>query len=235
VLLTEVNQLLDHPYLPLETGWLRLDDGQALVAGRTQMVGCKGKMIEWWFGFVHHTEEYLWWHPRDHLFSDWDGERGTGQYIGGAHLVREYIGDDIYSLRIQWHEPSEFFDVSRFPAANVSAAICGRIGDLDSPQDKQVWLGRLIHLVQDTPDGCVMRSRFWLGDLDGIDGPITPETRQAIATDKLAIGLLQHCCEEMSLLASFLPKLYELYHRPVEEGNKEARPFGSVNAAATGS
>lgn len=222
----EANQLLDEPYQALETGWKRLDNGVALVAARTHMPGCTGAMIQWWFGFVHHTEEYLWWHPRDHVWSDWDGERGTGKYIGGAHLVHEYIAGKLYKLRIFWQEPSIFLDTSRFQQENVTAVICGKIGDLDSPKDKPVLLGKIMHLIQDTPDGCVMRSRFWLGELEGLDIPVTPEVRRQIATDALAKGLLQHCCEEMSLLGQFLPKVYELYQRPGGYKNEHALPFG---------
>lgn len=222
----DANQLLDQPYQAMETGWKRLENGQALVAGRTHMIACSGKMIEWWFGFVHHIEEYLWWHPRDHVWSGWDGERGTGRYLGGSHLVHEYIGKDLYKLRINWRDPATVLDTSRFAEQNISQVMYGRIGDLESPKENPLWFGHLVHLIQDTPDGCVMRSRFWLGDIEGMDREITPELRRSVATDALAVGLLQHCCEEMSILASFLPKLYELYHRPAETGNPSAMVNG---------
>jgi hypothetical protein len=223
---SDANLLLDHAYLPLETGWQRLENGQALVAARTHLPGCTGEMIKWWFGFVHHTEEYLWWHPRDHVWSDWDGERGTGNYIGGAHLVHEYIGVELYKLRIFWEEPSTYLDTSRFAQVKVSAVICGKIGDLDSPKESPMWLGKIMHLIQETEDGCVMRSRFWLGELEGMGVPVTPELRREIASDALAEGLLQHCCEEMSLLGTFLPKVFEMYQRPGKFGNAHALPYG---------
>ena len=226
MLLSDANLLIENDYLPLETGWTRLEDGQALVAARTQMPGCSGTMIAWWLGFVHHTEEYLWWHPRDHVWSGWDGERGTGRYLGGSHLVHEYIGGELRKLRINFRDPATCLDPSRFADANVSAAIYGRVGDLDSPAEKPVWFGHLLHFVQDTPDGCVMRSRFWLGDVEGIDQPVTPEFRREVAPDKLATGLLKHCCEEMSLLGSFLPLVYNLYNRPKAAGNQAACPNG---------
>ncbi len=124
MLLKDANLLIENEYLPLETGWTRLDDGQAFIAVRTQMPGC------------------------------------------------------------------------------------------------------LLHFVQDTPDGCVMRSRFWLGDVEGIDQPVTPALRREMAPDKLAVGLLKHCCKEMSLLGSFLPVVHELYNRPKEAGNRAACPNG---------
>ena len=85
--LADANQLLDDVTSPFESGWIRHADGRAHVAGRTHMVGCKASMVEWWFSFIKTTEHYKLWHPRDHVFSDWIGERGTGRYIGGTHLA----------------------------------------------------------------------------------------------------------------------------------------------------
>jgi len=41
------------------------------------MIGCKGDMIDFWFGFLRTTEQYTWWHPTDHVWCEWVGERGT--------------------------------------------------------------------------------------------------------------------------------------------------------------
>jgi DAPG hydrolase PhiG domain len=66
------------------------------------------------------------------------------------------------------------------------------------------WFGRLLHLVQETPEGCVMRSRFWLGELDPIPNPKpTPDMLQQIVPDEFGAGLFAHCCEEMSILLGF--------------------------------
>lgn len=206
--LSEADKLLEQPYLPLESGWIRLEDGQIHVAARTHMIGCTGKMIDWWFGFIHHTEQYLWWHPRDHVFSDWEGERGTGKYIGGSHLVHEYIGGEMHKLRINFRDPANYFDVSKFRSAGVSTAVCGRVGDLE----KSTWFGHLIHLIQELPEGCVMRSRFWLGDFDPAPGPLDAARRRELVPDSLGRGLHQHASEEMSILGGFLPQLYRMYH-----------------------
>ena len=166
-------------------------------------------MIDWWFGYIQTTDQYRWWHPRDHVFSDWDGERGTGRYRGGTHLVHEYIGGALYKLKINFRDPSEILDEGKFAAARVGAAVFGYVGDLERPG----YFGRLLHLVQDTPDGCVMRSRFWLGEFDP-----TPETMpnaqamQQLVPDALGAGLHAHASEEMSILASFLPTLYTIHN-----------------------
>src|SRR5574341_1931697 len=57
---------------------------------RTDMHGCKGAMFEWWFGWGPLTREYVWWHPVDHVFSEWlDLTPGNG--IGSTHIVDERL------------------------------------------------------------------------------------------------------------------------------------------------
>src|SRR5580698_225122 len=107
--LTDVNDLLECSISSFESGWIRHPDGRAHVAARTHMIGCKARMVEWRFGYVHTTEHYKGWHPRDHVFSDWVGERGTGRYIGGTHIAHEYFagGPTLFKLKINFRDPGE--------------------------------------------------------------------------------------------------------------------------------
>ena len=202
--LSDANALLEPGYTTLESGYCRLEDGQLQVAAWTTMLGCKGKMVEWWFGFLRTTEQYKWWHPKDHLWCEWIGERGTGRFIGGTHHVHEYIGGELQKLKINFRDPGDYLDVSRFRSAGISAAVCARVGALDAP----VWSGHLIHLCRDTAHGCEMRSRFWLGDFDPPELAPSREARIALFPDRVGEGLLKHCHEEMSYLAGFLPALH---------------------------
>jgi len=202
--LSDANRLLDPGHTGLEAGYVRLDDGQLHVAAWTTMMGCTGRMVEWWFGFLRDTEQYKWWHPKDHVWCEWAGERGTGRYIGGTHNVHEYIGGTLAKLKVRFVEPSTYLDASRLSGAGVSAAICARVGLLDAP----VWTGHLMHLCRDTDYGCEMRSRFWLGDLDPPEMAPDRETRIQLVPDSLGKGLMKHAHEEMSYLAGFLPGLY---------------------------
>jgi len=140
--LDEANLLLDHEYLPMGSGWLRFEDGSAHVAARTHMIGCTGAMVAWWFSFIQTTDQYLWWHPRDHVFSDWDGPRGTGTYVGGTHLVHEYISGRIHKLKINFRDPSAILDTSRFEQAGVSAVVyagAGRSTRRSGPRTCATW------------------------------------------------------------------------------------------------
>jgi hypothetical protein len=206
--LADANDLLASPISSFESGWIRHPDGRAHVAARTHMIGCKARMVEWWFGYVHTTEHYKWWHPRDHVFSDWIGERGTGRYVGGTHIAHEYFGGGptLFKLKINFRDPRAILDTSRFEKAGVGAAIYARTG----PVDRDIWVGHTLHLVYDTAEGCVMRSRFWLGELDPMPSHISPEEMKALVPDERVQGLHQHASEEMSILSGFLPTLYRM-------------------------
>ncbi|MCW3465091.1 DAPG hydrolase family protein [Chitinophaga nivalis] len=202
----EANQLLEPGYLPFEAGYKRLDNGILLVAARSSIMQVTGKMIDWWFSYVQHTEQYKWWHEEDHVFSDWIGERGTGKYIGGTHIAYEKLGGDtIHKLKINFLDPAELLDTSRFAASGVSTAIHARLGEAG----KKGWTAKMVHFVRDTPYGCEMRSRFWLGCFEDIDLANDYDTRVAVYPDEIGYGLQKHCHEEMSNLGIFLPALYE--------------------------
>jgi len=207
----QANDLLLPGYLAFESGYADLGDGKKVVAALTRMPGCRAKMVDWWFSWLGGSDQYKWWHPTDHVFSDWEN-RVDGKYIGGAHLVHEYLAGQsapLYKLRIAFHDPAEAFDVAKYKASG-SLAVCARIGDLEHPID----FGRMIHFVRDTDYGCEMRSRFWLGLIQSRDSNITiteeraRELRQANVNDELARRLHQHATEEMGYLAEILPMLY---------------------------
>lgn len=214
LLLESVNALLEPGYLPLETGYTRLPNGQMFIAVLTKMPDCTGRMIEWWFGFAGDTEKYRMWHPGDHVVGIWDENWRPGHYIGATHLVHEYLGKALSKLRITFHDPSEYLDISRFASGNPSAVICGRAGFQDKPLD----FAHVIHFVRDTPEGCEMRSRFWSGDirfrLPVIGSALsclanTAFVRKRLAREQIGYDLTKHCAEEMNHLAGFLPGLYK--------------------------
>ncbi|KAJ9647978.1 hypothetical protein H2201_001346 [Coniosporium apollinis] len=210
LLLKDVKLLLEHDYLPFEVGYAINADGMHHIAASTYMKGCTGRMIDWWFGWIHHTEQYKLWHPRDHVFSDWEGPReNNSTYIGGHHLVHEYIGGHLGKLKISFLDPVEYFGEGwkdAFAKAGYSTAVCGRVGNWNPDDGSVVYTGHLIHLIKDEPDGCRMRSRFWLGDMDGV----TDRKRRAEAVPSFfGKGLCKHATEEMAILATILPELYK--------------------------
>jgi len=176
MLISEANQLLEPGYQPMETGYLRLPNGQMHVRVLTRMPGCKGKMVDWWFGYLDGTEKYKMWDPKSHMSLEWDEHWSPGHYIGASHTVEENIGGAVLKVRIQFFNPTEIFDTSRFEEAKVGAVIYGKVYNPDETPN-----GMFIHFLRDKDHGCEMRSRFWLYE----------------APDMAGAGIMAHCIEEM--------------------------------------
>jgi hypothetical protein len=218
--LSQVSALLDPTPLNLETGYERLPDGVLHVACRTDMHGCTGEMFEWWFRWRCDTQKYIWWHPVDHVFSDWQGDLGDQTHVGSEHVVTEYFtGLPAADLVIQFRDPSEFFDAELYRQAReagaISCAVLGRVGKSHQPErlpDGSVVGGRLLHVGRDTAWGLALRSHFFLGqDLPAAGA--SPEQVAESETDLFGRALLQHCYNEFTFLSRFLPSLYIAEHR----------------------
>ncbi len=206
----DLASLLTPEKLPYPSGVERLPDGILHVAVLTRMPGVTPAMIEWWFGdYMETTEHYRRWHPRDHVWMDWE-DKEPGTHVGAKHLVHEYIGGRMNKLRISFVPPEEFGfgAVRQVPGA---AAICARAGLLDRPID----LGRMVHLALPRSWGCELHSRFWLGYVRSRGGSgrldalaNRPWVRRLATRVSSGRALLVHCHEEMTTLAGFLPDLY---------------------------
>lgn len=187
MLFEEAGQLMEPGYLPLETGYYRLPNGQMHVAVLTRMPGCKGEMVDWWYRYLPDSETYRMWYPESHLGLIWDSQRTSGQYIGSSYIISEKLGSDVLKLRIHFHDPSEFMDTSGFVEAGYGVVICANVYDFEkNPR------GRIIQVVRDLSYGCEMRSRFWLFK----------------ASEREGGKWMNHYIEQMGNLADFLPGLY---------------------------
>lgn len=213
--LDEVDALLSPHPLALETGVERLPGGVLHVAVRTDMHGCDGEMFEWWFRSRPDTRHYVWWHPRDHVSSRWEGDLRDDTHVGSMHVVQERLSDDeVHDLVIQFRPPQEFFEPERYAQARgasaVTAAVLGRVGfGHDAPRDEQgrVMGGRLLHVGRDVEWGLVMRSHFYLGQDLPARGLSAAEVEAQVPTS-LGFSLLQHAYNEFTYLSRFLPSLW---------------------------
>lgn len=223
--ITDVNQLLKQGYLPLENGYTRLENGQIFVSVLTKMPRVTGKMIDWWFGWHYmESQRYKLWHPRAHvanraekMIGDDPNLSDREKYLNNHNFVTEFIGSELQEIIISFSDASTVFDISQFKDGGISTAICGSIGFQKLPLN----VGKLVHLIRETEDGCEMRSRFWIGkpEIRGLasNGVINKIlgagffAKQA-ASVETGRDLLVHCAMEMNHLASFLPELYDDYH-----------------------
>ena len=179
--------MLDSGYLPIETGYYRLPNGQMHVAVLTRMPCCSGEMVDWWFGHILDAQTYRRWHPKSHLALRWDKNKLPGHYVGTSHIIKKKLHGDVIQLRIHYHDPCEFLDMAKLEKARAGAVICANIYDF-----QKVPQGRVIHIIRDLDFGCEMRSRFWLFK----------------ASEAESRALMEHCIEEMGNLADFLPDLF---------------------------
>lgn len=207
-------QLLKPEGLAFESGVERLEDGVVHVAVLTSMPGVRAEMIAWWFGtYMQTTEHYKRWHPRDHVWMDWE-DKSPGTHLGAQHLVHEYIGGKLQKLRISFVDPVEVLGAQACEPGRLF--VCAKAGLLERPDVK---LARMIHAAYDTSWGCELRSHFWMGHfetprLGGLlqaVGNTRPARRLAASlTDARALEV--HCHEEMTFLGRFLPGLYAEHH-----------------------
>ena len=192
----------------------RLPDATYLVAVRTAMPAVKAEMVRWWFtDFMKTTEHYKLWHPRDHVWMDWENKI-LGKITGSSHLVHEYIGKNLNKLRIQFVNSSEFFGYDANDEDTL--VICARVGYLE----EELNIAKMCHVVRNTLGGAEMRTRFWLGHVARRDGNKTfPSiqglignmalTRLLVLNEQRAEDLKNHAEQEMTYLAELLPSLYK--------------------------
>ncbi len=195
--------------LEFESGVERLEEGVIHVSVLTPMLGVSAGMIAWWFGsYMRTTEHYRMWHPRDHVWMDWEN-KSPGTHVGAHHLVHEYIGGKLHKLRISFLDPAE--NMGQGANEPGSLFICARVGILGRP----IQIGRMVHAVYDKEWGCELRSHFWLGHVETelLAGLVqaagnTPWVRRRVVSLTDGRALEAHCHEEMSTLGRFLPALF---------------------------
>ena len=212
-------KLLDSGHGELENGFCLLPDGAMHVAIRTEMPDVSPEMVDWWFGW-HSAEpqRYKLWHPRAHVHAEWRGDdppgySGRNRYVGRTSCVDEYVGSELGRYAIQFIPPATLgLDTPSIIEGHDETAICARIGFGDQPAD----MGYLVHHVRRIPGGSEMRSRFWVGGpnaagrrgslVGGLAVPVAKLVMKPTASN--GHQLLVHCSQEMSHLASFLPRLH---------------------------
>jgi hypothetical protein len=127
--------------------------------------------------------------------------------------VDEFVGSQLGSYAIRFLDPAELgLDAPSIADAGRDTAVCARVGF----EEVGVDFGYLVHHVRRVPGGSEMRSRFWIGGphaagrQGSLAGGIAAGIAKSFVKPKIQNGLdlLVHCSQEMSHLASFLPRLH---------------------------
>jgi hypothetical protein len=161
-------------------------------------------MVEWWFGWLGGTKDYKLWHPRDHVFCDWEN-REPGKYIGASHLVHEYMGGSgpLYKLRITFLDPTTIFDPKAYSTLD-GVAICARSGLLGRTAGHRLPGSlRPQHRLRMRDALPVLLWGIWR-----VVNPVWPSRRmrqwrcvEPAITEQRVTGLHKHATEEMGYLA----------------------------------
>ncbi|MDX7999402.1 hypothetical protein FE394_09350 [Xenorhabdus sp. Reich] len=133
--LDDIGNMLNPAPLRLEMGITRINDGRLVVACQSDLMDCKGAMLNWWFSYFCTTQHLKWWYPRDHKHHyGWDDKWKKGEnYIGATiHAVESLNEIPPVAAKIKFHHPSDFFSsnsvASAFEKKWISAAVCGCSG-----------------------------------------------------------------------------------------------------------
>jgi len=196
VRIDQASELLKPGYLPLETGYLRLEDGRLLAAVLNRVIGCNAEMILWWLKRRKSQDEFKRWHPAEHVSMD---------YRDGFTFAVHDRGGQRIEARLEEQDPSVHFDAAKLANSDISGISCSRGG----PAGQDFWAMHVIHVMRDTDWGCEVKTRFWLGDIDPPKPQMTPEIRAAMFPDDMAEWQIRHASEEYMYLAGFLPDLYQ--------------------------
>jgi len=181
----DVNQLLKPGYLPVETGYCRLSNGQMYVAALTRMSGCNREWVEWYFkSFINEDNTNRRWETEPSFEAS--EVRPPSHFIGANPYTKHFIAGKLLNFKVSKEDPSLYFDVSKAREAGVSIVYCGRSFLPDGTPDAHI-----IRIVRDTDYGCEIRSRYW------IDGD----------TEEGAKKRLENCLSDMGDLADSLKML----------------------------
>lgn len=200
-------------------GIYRNRNKEILITCVTEMPEVSPRMIDWWFGWhLNESERYQLWHPQAHVSACLKQDNSQfktdkEKYLHMNSYVKEYIGTELNHLCISFVEPEDFGFSSL--NNNKETAICAHVRDMSN----NISIASITHFVNQTQQGSVMQSSFWLGMnpehtnsiLTLLIRPLLESRliKNLMITDGLAKALLTHCAEEMNHLCKFLPTLFQ--------------------------
>ena len=202
------NAILTNAALQAEAGFVRMENGDYLVAMTCPMPGVTKAMIDWWFWW--HPQEnvrYRMWYPGEHERNGYG--RKDAAYFNVPDMPAfqpntqypvERIGKQKMPLVIDFLTAEQFgFDSADMAKGNIAAIVCGHVGAYHN----LVQHTEMAHIFFQREDGLFLVSRFWLGKR--LKNPLI---RHCMLTDDTAGGMAAHCCVEYRNLSRLLPTLY---------------------------
>jgi transposase-like protein len=183
----ELDRILEPGYMPIETGYYRLPNGQMYIAALIALPGCKGELVNWWYNSgLKDAETYIKWNPQSHIHYQWDEKWKPGHYVGASHFAKMRLGNEVFSFKLKCDDPAKCLDISKFEAAHVKAAFYGNGFTMEGQPH-----GQTVTVVRDTNRGCEIRSRYWINK----------------GTEEMAKALLEQSMDDGARLSELLKSL----------------------------
>ncbi len=200
------NNILTDTNLQKEMGFVKMDNGDYLVAMICPMPNVTKEMIDWWFWW--HTQEsirYQLWYPTEHIsisYAEKDKDYFTADKFTGFQPNTQYPVEKIGKLKatfeIQFEYPTTFgFSEELIHKNNVATIVCGHVGAFGLKHSE------MAHIFFHNEEGLFLVSRFWIGKL--LKNPLV---RKIVLNDKTAQDMARHCFVEYRNLAKKLPNIY---------------------------
>lgn len=222
------NLIFSKDALPDDPGGIRsLDGGSYVISNLTRFQGSNGEMLQWYFA----------WHPLDSLrYSIWDPYDHYGLTISEedrarildphtslsekcrnvTHYVNESLlpGTEPGLGTISFKDPVEMgYDSSLINSDACSFIVTANV-EVATPEGMPNFPVVMLHMAQDRPYGCILKSRFWMGyQIENGCGILKASPEMVEMIKPVFWDLQQHYFFEFTNLAEILPVLYK------EEGN----------------
>lgn len=201
------NEILINKEIQQDMGYVRMDNGDYLVAMTCPMPGITKEMIDWWFWWhPQDSQRYQMWYPGEHFaisYAKKDKDYFTSPFKGfkpNTQYPVERIGTMKMPLRIDFITPQDFgFSAELMKQNHVETIVSGHVGAYKG----LIQHTEMAHIFFKSDDGLFLVSCFWIGKR--LHNPLI---RHFILTDNTAQGMATHCYHEYRNLAKILPDLY---------------------------
>lgn len=143
-----------------------------------------------------------------------------GHYIDHRFLCTQKIGGNTQKSHIEYVNPVEYCDTSRFAAVGITACIIGKIYIFHRDFGK-VHFGHICHIVKEKGLGQnELVSRMWLGDVSKEESGFPPPSLANFIGNGFlyryfsmpygwAVSQWTHMLQEMGCIANLLPEFYQ--------------------------
>lgn len=205
----DVNRIFEKETLQNEIGFVKLKNGDYLVAMKTAMPDVNAAMARWWFWWhVQEKERYQVWYPGEHLSTSYASRNKHyftepfAEFEENTVYPVERVGKKTITLSIQFVHPRTFgISESNIQKTEKGFLLCGFVGVMKG----FIQHTKMLHYFKPEGSGIELISRFWLGN------GLIRLFKSIAANEDQAYEMAKHCSIEYNRLGLILPQLYKTY------------------------